>query len=722
MQINQMMRGLVGELKPTEAKTLELKPGQVVKGMVLQLLGDQDALVNIGGVQVRARLELPLQQGQVAFLQVQPESNGSQTVLKPIGAPVTQLTDESLAGLLQSFGMKDGPQIRLLAKQLQQADIPLTKGNLQSFAQAVEQAPPSVPADQWLEAAIVAHKRNLPMTREAVGSLREAMFGQPLAAQLDSLEAKAADARKTLAWRPNGAAGEVRELLDKLDQAIRAVKAAAEPPGTAAPAQSGGPSQASAAALSPDSPSTVSMAAAPGAEGQERASLPSTAGAAIPAEPGREADHAVQADSSDRRGTAESREPAARPAGQQSPAGQQTPAAKADGGVPQPGTALPNTAPEPGTAQPDAAPKSGTVLPGTSPQPGTALPGTALPGTAPESRSALPDAAPEAEMAEPGQAGVPRRPESRANADQPLLPADAGDAEAAPEERTAAARTNEPANRPADGPERHEAHGRDREATQSRTPPKADDNWISRLFKAVGMDNEHQVSRALAKAEHGTPAAPPGFDPAAVLPATPADERHAAAEVNRHAAADSLKSVLLQLSGSNAVPEPLREQAQQALQQITGQQLLLSPDRSAVLTHVTLLLPMRQGDGGQTAAIHVQSRRGRRGEIDAHNCRLLFDLNMNTIGLTLVDVQVYDRKVYVQVHNDMPFLGKLLERYRGEIEQGLGGNGYQCMSLKCGPFPQPVRTDGEASAASPVPAASATAYRVKPYKGVDMRV
>ena len=61
---------------------LELKVGQIVKGVVLQLLSDQEALVNIGGTQVRAKLETPLKQGDVTMLQVQPESNGGQILLE----------------------------------------------------------------------------------------------------------------------------------------------------------------------------------------------------------------------------------------------------------------------------------------------------------------------------------------------------------------------------------------------------------------------------------------------------------------------------------------------------------------------------------------------------------------------------------------------------------------------------------------------------------------
>jgi hypothetical protein len=238
------------------------------------------------------------------------------------------------------------------------------------------------------------------------------------------------------------------------------------------------------------------------------------------------------------------------------------------------------------------------------------------------------------------------------------------------------------------------------------------------------MDNEHQVSRAIEKSDHRLHANESGLGQAALLAADNPEPGLPAQAINRHEAADSLKSILLQLSASDVVPEPLREQAQQTLQQITGQQLLLSPDRGAVLSHVTLFLPVRHEGGEEhAAAVHVQARKGKRGEIDARNCRLLFDLNMQTLGLTLVDVQVFDRKVHLQVHNDMPFLGPILEQYRGEIEEGLRQNGYQFMALKCAPFPQPNHNDAAAlSNLSSARTAASSAYHVKPYKGVDVRV
>jgi hypothetical protein len=664
IQIGQMMSNMLSELQQTEAKTLELKVGQIVKGMVLQLLGEQDALVNIGGVQLRAKLETPLRQGQVTEFRVQPESNGSQVVLKPVDGVKIPLTDAALGDLLKSLGMNDQPETRQLAKQLQQAGIELTKGNLQRFGSMMEQRPVEVPANEWMESAVIAHKRNLPLTRETVNGLRQALFGQPLLGQLEGLEAKADETVRTMSPLPGKASVEVQELIGKLRQAIQLVKdtAGASVAPDTRPLQERAAGQAGAS--EPPRPELTGKPAADAATKQptlvsngqmEAASDTVDTYPGVPAE----------------EGSAAAREPN-RAEGRLR--AEQQPSAKLEH-----------------AAQPQR--QSGDPI---QSETNNRQADRTLDGSRRQDVS----------RTELAASGIGREAESAASRSRPgKSPDTAGQANTAAKQA-----------------------GMLENDTNSQGRPKTDttENWISRLFKAVGMDNEHQITRAIDRADHraqspSTPVASSALQMAAApeqgLPAVP--------DLVRHEAADSLKSILLQLSASDAVPEPLREHAQQTLQQITGQQLLLSPDRGAVLTHVTMFLPVSNGGGDEhRAAVHVQARKGKRGEIDARNCRLLFDLNMQTLGLTLVDVQVYDKKVHLQVHNDMPFLAAILEQYRGEIEEGLRDNGYQFMALKCTPFPEQKRVDAEGAAGelSPARTAAASAYHIMPYKGVDVRI
>jgi hypothetical protein len=241
--------------------------------------------------------------------------------------------------------------------------------------------------------------------------------------------------------------------------------------------------------------------------------------------------------------------------------------------------------------------------------------------------------------------------------------------------------------------------------------------WIGKWLKSLGIEHEQQLFKALDKSPALDKSA--FFDPndlTAQVELTHEGNR-TPNEAAKQVATDSLKAALLQLNAFADTPPAIKESAQQLLQQITGQQLLLSPDRTSMFSHITIMIPMNNEQGQQTAAVHIQSRKGGRGEIDANNCRLVFDLRMKSIGDTLVDVQVFNKIVSLHVHNDHDFVANLLEGSREEIAQSLQNVGYQFLSLKCSAFPEEV-------AEQPIALleASRSNYASKPYKGVDLRV
>ena len=96
---------------------------------------------------------------------------------------------------------------------------------------------------------------------------------------------------------------------------------------------------------------------------------------------------------------------------------------------------------------------------------------------------------------------------------------------------------------------------------------------------------------------------------------------------------------------------------------------------------MTLFIPMKGPDGSQTASVHIQTRRGRKGELDGDNCRLLFDLRMKTLGETVVDVQVVNKIVNLHVWNDHPASEQLIDASRSELTGALANAGYQLLTL-----------------------------------------
>ncbi|MGO4373828.1 hypothetical protein AB4Z21_24310, partial [Paenibacillus sp. MCAF20] len=188
MNIGQMMRTYLGEAAGNDTRALELKTGQTVRGVVLQVMENNEALVQINGVQVRAKLEIPLQQGQTALMQVQPQSSGALIVLKQVEPSALGMPDENFKEWAKALGLPETKWALALIKDLRREGLVLTKEVAQAFQQAAAAMPEGGDIEQWMNAAAAAHKRGLPMTGAVVASLQQVMFGQDAHELLDTLQ------------------------------------------------------------------------------------------------------------------------------------------------------------------------------------------------------------------------------------------------------------------------------------------------------------------------------------------------------------------------------------------------------------------------------------------------------------------------------------------------------------------------------------------------------
>ncbi|MGG4341679.1 hypothetical protein [Paenibacillus lautus] len=675
MNIGSLIRGLLGEQKPGDAKTLELKPGQVVRGVVMNVSEDgQEAVVQIQGIQVKAKLETPLRAGETALLQVQPPGEGGTAVLKPLSqTPGLPLSPSSMAEVLDFAGLPDTKENREMIRGMQNAGVPLTKDNIAMFREALAVKPPQIPAAEWAESAAIAFHRGLPITPESVKGLHQAVFGPQLHQLLQSLEQQLASALsagsgglvdagkqaasaapptvggEATAGTPqqavaaNGAAGSTAQagsgqqaLLTKLQGLLQQLRGELAQPwasgGTATPAAG--------------QPATVAMgpAAAPG----EGAVGPSPKQPTPGAEPwvGRllkllGAEHEQQALRGASTGPAGE---AARTGSAASSAGQQAAA--------QPGS---NTA---AGAAPGAASGANAAVP------------------APASASAASAAAPPSAAAQPTAAAA-----GQAGGQAALLPVTP-----APGSSGAATITSGTFGTPGN------AANASQQAVPNAQAGAVNQQGSTQPVMSSGQQN---IAQGVQQA---------------VMASTPSGESALALQ-------DTLKGVLLQVLSSQETPPALKEAAQQIVQHLTGQQLLLNTDRTAPFAQVTMFIPLHGVDGEQTASVHIQSRRGRKGELDATNCRLLFDLDMKFLGPTLIDVQVVDRIVSLSFRNDQSYAAELFEGKKQELAQAVSSIGYQLLSVKTEPLPlvAPLASDTSVQG-------TAAEYTPQTYKGVDMRI
>ncbi|OXM84650.1 hypothetical protein [Paenibacillus rigui] len=721
MNISGLIRSFVGDSQAAEPKKLELKTGEVVKGVVQQILPNDEAMLNINGVQVRAKLETPLKQGDVTLFQVQPETSGGQIVLKPLDASAVQIADSSFSELLKNVGLPDTAANRQLVQALHQAGIPMLKENVQAFVQLQSQMPASFKQEDWLPSAIVAFQKGVPLTPDSINAVKQVLTGPAFHETLQQLEAQIKNVLtapdSTLSSTSKVALNTFLQVLDSMKEASGQV-IQQRPEGTVKPA----------AAFEGSEVPTVKPAVTEASGGQAGRAAGTTelaAGKLLAGSPVA-AGTVVQGPVLD---SAAMKSQAGAPvinSGDGDLASAPNPSANREQAAPQ--TTVGSGAMVNGHQQSaaPAAPRTGNGLAGAVQAPNTAnyVPdtnGETVPESVQRTVSSGPLTTASQGTAVPAGASFSAMHENHGSEALRSMPKNANDGMAASSfihsdgEQAEGERSVSPSLL-------RTAGNNDESLKQTQMNPAPNENWISKLVKSLGVAHENQLFKLPELATDKGQLLDRDSDPrAAQLSAQGITTQ----EPNK--VADTLKSALLQLMQADDMPSSFKDTAQQVVQHITGQQLLLNSDKSSMFSHITLFVPLMNANGEQTAAIHIQSRKGKRGELDAQNCRLVFDLQMKTLGDTMIDVQVVDRIVSLQVHNDQPYIGQLLEEHRDDIAASLSGIGYQFISLKCSPYPEKGQdsspsTDPGKMDVSAMAASLQSMYGNKPYRGMDVRV
>ncbi|WP_126426285.1 hypothetical protein [Brevibacillus marinus] len=678
---------LLRRVSPDGARLLEFSPGQVFQGTVLKLYPDNSALVQVGGVQLRARLETPLEAGQKAWLQVQPTAHP--VTLKVLASPEgsQQSAAASLGNLLRSLGLADNKETRMVVQTMIRAGLPVSKEAVELF---VSLAKTQGTSEHLLQALLVAQTRNLPLTKDVVLAL-SAFFAAPLS---DRIQAFLREADRLVQQRA-GQADPLVALIQSLRQQLGSLPLQLSPAADWPSARQAAPTAAAAPAPASRTGTGKTADGADGADNPQNAfarplsgpgqRLPQTAGGAggmagaVSGQPGNgivAGNSAVgqppQAASPSPAAHAPSPAAAANPAGtaraafpsaaalQQSPGGH-----AAEGAVQGPGAAvLPGAGATAAAYEPLHALRAGSSAQG--------APGQPPAGTfAAASASGAPDQAAPSGY-EQGQTAQPAR----------LRPDSAGSLPPAGPAHPSAVGEPERAN------SRGSEHGQ--VGVEQRAPAFAADergNPIRAFLERLGLLHERQI---------------------ASLRLPQADQRAAERSI------ESVKSLLLQLTQAHAasLPKALAEAAESLLQQVTGQQLMLLPPQHQAISQLLIQLPLRSDSGEETAFIQIEAKKKGSGELDPENCRLFFHLDLERLGVTMLDVNIVNRIVNVQIYNDRPWLDAAVQELRETFGAQLREVGYQLSGLRVQAMPE-ERQQAKTEAAGYLPSA---------YRGVDIRV
>lgn len=711
MNIGSLFRGLIGDSKPGEARQMELKEGQVVRGVVTSVSEDgQEAVVQIQGVKVRAKLETPLQQGATTLLQVQAPDSDGLPVLKPVtGNPSNPLSNASMGEVLESFNLPDTKENREMITQMRASGITLNADNVKNIQSTLSQKPAGVPVGEWVQSAAVAIQRGLPVSAQSVSGLQQAIFGPPLHDLLSNLDNLV---RATVTQVQENAAN-----LGKGTTADQAPENVASNPSTPNQAVQG-----NANPVQNHNPTSVLLGKLQTVLDQLGSIVAQFANPETDANSGKMTPTSVPNPNVPQSPTA----PVATTANTPTQQAQGT-AANASATV-----SPSNNADDAPSVLANATNTAATVSPkaqATEPWLGRVLKllgaeheqqvVRASVNTAPEGVATRPEQT-ATSLGANGLAQAPTDPTAARNAN-PALQSNMNMLSGMPNNNTLEELLPAPTARVAN------PNGLQQIATnQAQVAPEAE------LQNATDpkQGTANAQAQAAINAQNTTTDADPLLNPALLNNRNSVDATnpaHIAQQIASNTddavskAQDTLKGILLQLTAADDVPPALKEAAQQLVQQLTGQQLLLNTDRTAPFAQVTMFVPFKGPDGQETASVQIQSRRGPKGELDASNCRLWFDLDMHSLGPTLVDVHVVDKIVTLKVHNDLEQLAPLVESKREEMATAMGALGYQLLSLKVDVMP--VRSSSANDNSTGMSDHDLLERYAPPdYKGVDMKI
>lgn len=189
MNLLQILQRWTNEASLTKGNVQTWRPGQVLQGEVLQLLDDRHAVIRINGMKLRARLEIPLQAGQKAYLQVQPGTSGDLIRLKPLQQSRLAMTNDSIKHLLEQAGLPMRLPFRELVVRVHEAGGVPDPKTLRALLPILEAKPDdyTVNVSNWIRSGLTAHERNYPLTRAFIEPLYQLQYGKSFEELTDTL-------------------------------------------------------------------------------------------------------------------------------------------------------------------------------------------------------------------------------------------------------------------------------------------------------------------------------------------------------------------------------------------------------------------------------------------------------------------------------------------------------------------------------------------------------
>lgn len=127
-------------------------------------------------------------------------------------------------------------------------------------------------------------------------------------------------------------------------------------------------------------------------------------------------------------------------------------------------------------------------------------------------------------------------------------------------------------------------------------------------------------------------------------------------------------------------------------------------------------LPIPFWNQTKDLTISWTGKKDKKGKIDADQCRILFYLDFETIGMTTVDMQVQNRMIHVKIINKTDQLKNVSQPYIQNLKDNLEKLDYQLSHIT---FTKPSKGD---STTKPTEPSLSSIVLLNERVGVDIRI
>lgn len=125
-----------------------------------------------------------------------------------------------------------------------------------------------------------------------------------------------------------------------------------------------------------------------------------------------------------------------------------------------------------------------------------------------------------------------------------------------------------------------------------------------------------------------------------------------------------------------------KENAQQVVHFLNGMQLNNVQDGSYFL-QASLQIPSQKLGLSKDIDVHFEGKKTSDGKIDPEYCRIIFDLFLNKMKETIIDLHVQKKAVSITVYNDHVLAPKLVQTFKSTLNENLNQLDYTLLSIIC---------------------------------------